>query len=95
MKPTASISEKSAIEVKIPTNGDSGKTKIELRQAIANLSRQNIGGVYNERIAAYQSELARKEAIKCNTIHTVVKHSDIEVAAIMAFNSDKRFSITE
>ena len=95
MELAATISEKSTLDVKIPTNGDSGKTKIQLRQAIANLSRQNIGGVYNERIAAYQSELAKKGAIKCNTTHTVVKHSDIEVAAIMAFNSDKRFSITE
>jgi hypothetical protein len=71
------------------------KTKIELRNAIANLTRQNIGGVYDERIANYRNQLAEKEATPCVTHNVLVKHSPLEVRAIMGFNSDRRFTITE
>jgi len=96
MKATVTTMEKMQSTLKIPTNGEfSGKTKIELRQAIANLTRQNIGGVYDARIAKYQTELATLESTPCE----VIKHNPAirvaEMEAIMLFNSDPRFTITE
>jgi len=93
MKAIVTTMTNNAKDVKLPTNRD--KTKIELRNAISNLTRQNIGGVYDERIANYKKQLAEKEITRCKTCNTVVKHSDLEVRAIMGFNSDRRFTITE
>jgi|GEM_PF-4333225 len=70
----------------------SGMTKVELRQAIDNLTRMNANGQYSERIATYKSELATLEAKPCNVIVTNVVHSPAEQQAIMMFNTDKRFS---
>jgi len=93
MKANATTMTNIPNEVKIPTNGD--KTKVQLRNAIANLTRENIGGMYDERIANYKKQLAEKESTPCTTFNIVVKHSDLERKAIMNFNSDRRFTITE
>lgn len=74
----------------------SNKTKIELEQAINNLSWQNESGQYTQLIAEYQDELNRRNAelVVAPKVITVV-HSELEQKAIMSFNRDRRFSITE
>lgn len=71
------------------------KTKVELSQAISNLTKQNDHGQYDERIALYQKEYEQYESFPVNNTITTYKASSLEVAAIMGFNKDKRFSITE
>lgn len=72
----------------------SGRTEIEIGQAIANLSRQNTHGQYDERIKAYTAMLN-----KCKSIlkEKVVNYSTTfcETTAIMLFNKDRHFTITE
>lgn len=69
-------------------------TAIELRQAINNLSRNNANGQYNQRISDYRSQLSHVEnqVVKKGEIFSA---SPLEAAAIMKFNADKRFKITE
>lgn len=63
------------------------KTKIELTQAInLRLSKGLDASDLLEQLNSYP---------KTNTIRTVVKHSEEEKKAIMMFNKDKRFTITE
>lgn len=63
------------------------KTKIELTQAINNRLRQGLDASdLLEQLNSYP---------KTNTIRTVVKHSEEEEKAIMMFNKDKVFTITE
>ena len=71
----------------------SGKTMTELLQAITNLTRQNIKGRYDERILAYTHALEQRKSTL--TLMSVHKPSIGETAAIMLFNKDRRFTITE
>lgn len=83
---------------KIPNNGyPFPKTLIEYRQAIDNLKRQNTEGQYTERIALLVNELVQAEQwVWANTrSERAVLDQSHEMTAIMAFNSDKRFTITE
>jgi len=69
-------------------------TIIELKQAIKNLSDLNVNGRYNERIALYHEQIShieKKEMKKSENFSA----PPLEVAAIMKFNADKRFTITE
>lgn len=68
-------------------------TKIELQNAIRNLTRMNGHGSYTEKIADYQKKLDNYP--KSNTITTTVKYSLLEKTAIQLFCKDGRFSITE
>lgn len=62
-------------------------TKVELTQAInLRLSKGLDASDLLEQLNSYP---------KTNTIRTVVKHSEEEKKAIMMFNKDKRFNITE
>lgn len=62
-------------------------TKVELTQAInLRLSKGLDASDLLEQINIYP---------KTNTIRTVVKHSEEEKKAIMMFNKDKGFTITE
>lgn len=67
------------------------KTKVELTQAIRNLKIQK--DIIEGKIIYYNMLLENYP--KTNTIRTVVKHSEEEKKAIMMFNKDKRFTITE
>lgn len=71
------------------------KTKIELSHAIANLTRQNDQGQYDERISLYQKELEQYDSFPVENKTAAYQASPEEVAAIMMFNNDKRFKITE
>lgn len=69
------------------------KSKVVLKQAIANLTRMNGHGSYTEKIAEYQRQLDNYP--ECKTITTEVKYSEEEIKFIPAFLKDGRFSITE
>ncbi|AWH84912.1 hypothetical protein HYN59_07135 [Flavobacterium album] len=71
----------------------SAKTKIELLQAIANLMRQNIKGRYDEKILLYRQALEQYK--NSPVVNVVSTSSSDEITAIMLFNKDKRFTITE
>lgn len=86
--------ETSVIEVKEKLKLSS-KTKIELMQAIANLKRQNTSGQFTERIKWCEEALSAKMSVvqKVNVKRLVPSAG--EVMAIMHFNNDTRFTITE
>jgi hypothetical protein len=63
------------------------KTRVELRQAINNRLMQG------EDASDLLQQL--KDYPKETTTYTTIKHSDEEKKAIMMFNGDKRFTITE
>lgn len=69
------------------------KPKIELTQAINNLTRLNASGCYTNRINAYQEQLYNYPK-STTTVKTVV-HSQEEKEAIMLFNLDPDYYITE
>jgi putative lipoic acid-binding regulatory protein len=71
----------------------SGKTMTELLQAITNLTRQNSGGRYDERIRAYRQALEEYKSVPASIV--AHKPSAGEVTAMMLFNKDRRFTITE
>ncbi len=71
------------------------KTPIELSQAIANLSLQNTQGQYNEKIKVYSTMLEKYKSAREAITMAVHLPSQEEAAAIMHFNNDRRFIITE
>jgi len=72
------------------------KTPIELTQAIANLSAQNTHGQHDERISLYITALEKyKNTHKFAGRNERLRSSGTDCAAIMHFNRDTRFSITE
>ncbi len=69
-------------------------TKIELLQAIDNLSECNSNGCYDERILQYKDQLLIKNShVKAES--EIFSASAMEFSAIRSFNADKRFKITE
>lgn len=69
------------------------KTKIELTQAINNLTRLNPSGCYTNRINALKNQLDNYPK-STTTVKTVV-HSQEEKEAIMLFNLHPDYYITE
>lgn len=69
-------------------------TAIELRQAINNLSVNNANGQYDQRISDYHKQLSHIESPMMRK-GEIFSASPLEAAAIMKFNADKRFKITE
>ncbi|MEL1243552.1 hypothetical protein AAEO56_04700 [Flavobacterium sp. DGU11] len=68
-------------------------TSAELLQAIANLTRQNTNGRYDDRISAYSQALEHRQ--NAAMVNAVYKSAPEEMTAIMLFNKDRRFTITE
>lgn len=82
-----------AIKIKKPS-----RSLIQVQQAIDNVARLNTNGQYDVKLMELQIELLDGQAwIKENstTIRTRYVASPEEQRAIMSFNSDKRFTITE
>jgi len=102
MKATVTTIANNENMAKIPNNGYAFTPKrglIEIGQAIANVTRQNTDGRYNERLMLLEIEKRDTESYwRAKTQNAVVRDIapyEVETAAIMAFNADRRFTITE
>lgn len=71
------------------------KTKIELKQAINNLTRMNRYGTYTDKIIQYQMQLKALEEIPNRQNATTVIHSEEDRLAIEGFCLDKRFNLKD